>query len=171
MNHVLITAENIDDFKSVLPQEELPQKDRITLGAYNDDHEVTGAISFALIDYQYDIDWLYVPPSVRRQKIATGLLDEVFKFISRTGMIYPVSVMYEVSAKDESLYDFFLERIDMDTEYDHLRFYVSPGELSASEGLKKNVEVDLEDREFFSLPKQEQKSFIDQITDDHLFLI
>ncbi len=171
MNHILIDNDNHKDFNAVLPLSVLPDADRITIGAYTDEGDVAGAISFFLADCRYTIDWFYVTPPMRRQKVATGLLDEVFTFISKTGLIYPVSAEYEVTEDDDSLFSFFYERREMDTEFAFLRYYVRPVDLASSEELKRGVEVDLEDKEFFSLPRNDQNRYLDRMISDHIFLI
>lgn len=171
MKYTLITRDNIDGFRSVLPQSSFALKSRYSIGAYTDDGLAVGAASFVLIGNQYSLDWLYVTPDMRGQKIATGLLDEIFAFINGTGEAYPIRAEYEVSPKDRSLYGFFLSRDEFDTAFSHHRYYVYPEDLTSSAGLKKSGEINLSEKEFFSLAREYQNQYLNELSSHGDYLI
>ena len=171
MRHTLITGVNIDAFRAVLPQSGFSLKNRYTIGAINYDDLIVGAVSFVLVGNQYNIDWLYVSPSMRRQKVATKLMNEVFAFIKDTGEVYPISAEYEVSSKDFSLYGFFLSIDELDTAFSHQRYYVDSRDIASSEGLKKSGEIALTEKEFFSLPKEYQNKYLNELSSSGDYLI
>lgn len=171
MKIVLINKANYEDFKIVLPLRKLPEKNRYTLGAYNDEGVVAGAISFYLAKDRYEIDWLYVAPSMRRRGAATILLNQIYLFIRDTGEIYPIHAQYEVTEKELSLYGFFLSRTEMDTSFSHDRYYVSPQKLRAVFGHKVSLENGIEDRNFFSLQSGMQNMIISEMASENGYLI
>ena len=171
MKIVLINKVNYDDFKIVLPLRKLPETNRYTLGAYNDEGVVAGAISFYLAKDRYEIDWLYVAPSMRRRGAATLLLNQIYLFIRDTGEIYPIHAQYEVTEKELSLYGFFLSRSEMDTSFSHYRYYVPPYVLNAVFGHKISLEKGIEEKQFFSLQTGMQNMFLSEISADNGYLI
>ena len=104
MNYVSIDQENIADFESVLYPGFAPGDRRITIGAYDEDGTVQGAVSVMLMPDQYTCDWLYVHPACRGEGVGTGLYDQVLEFIYSPGMVYPLSACFEVSDEDRDLY-------------------------------------------------------------------
>ena len=171
MNYVLVQKNNYEDFTDVLPFTEMSNRNRYTIGAYDDDGMVAGAISFALFDDQYEVDWLYVIPPMREMGVATGLFNEIHRYISGTGEIYPIRAEFEVTEEDMSLLGFFLSRNEMDTGFSHYRFYVSPMDMAESEGLKLPAGTELTCKKYFSLPTMYQNRYLSIITADHNFLI
>ena len=95
-NYIVVSKENMGDFVRVLPPWYYPSKNRITLAAYKDDGTILGAVSLALAGDEYNLDWLYVLPDERGKKVATGLMDEIFKFIGATVEVYPLKASFEV---------------------------------------------------------------------------
>ncbi len=171
MNHILITEKNIKDFSDFLPLDLMPGENRFIIGAYDDDGMVCGVISFSLLEYEYDVDWLYVTDQMRRKKIATGLVNEVFQFIKVTGEIYPINIKFEVSDDDMELLYFFNSIEELDLSYSHERFYVSSSEIAGSEILSNGVMFELETKSFFSLTLTEQKKLLEKTNSSHPFVI
>ena len=171
MNYILINKENYADFLALIPLSIYPEDGRIILGAYSDDGDIIGVISFELSDNEYNLDWLFVAPSMRGRGVAKGLLREVFRFISVTGEVYPLSAEFEVTEEDNSLYGFFLSQNDMDVSFSHLRYYVSAEELKTSHLLNKTVNIVLGEKKFFDLTGAEQNRVINEMTADHRYFL
>ncbi len=170
-NYIVVSKENMGDFVRVLPPWYYPSENRITLAAYKDDGTILGAVSLALAGDEYNLDWLYVLPGERGKKVATGLMDEIFKFIGATVEVYPLKASFEVDEKEESLFGFFLSEERMDTGYSHERFYVTPEELRSSQKLNREVEVEFDELYFFRQTKKEQKKLFDEISDGNRYVI
>ena len=128
MNYLWIDENNRNAFKSVLPKAYATGHEKVCFGAYDDDGFVCGALCYRYANYQYDILWIYVEEEKRRQGVATGLLDLLFRIVGKSGEIYPVSALFEPSL-EESLYGFFIAYSKMETAYSHDRFYVLPREI------------------------------------------
>ena len=171
MNYILVGKENAGDFENVLFPGFDAEKKRVTIGAYEDDGTVCGAVSVILSDYQYDCDWLYVHPERRRQGIGKGLFEQVMKFISGTGMIFPVSASFEVTPEDDSLYSFFLSMDDVDVEFSHGRYYASHERIAEAPELHKKMNVRLTEKEFGELSDHEKNQVIELITNEHICAI
>lgn len=171
VNNILITEKNYDDFKAVLPPGLFFSDERITLGCYEDDGTVLGALSFILSSYEYKIDWLYVIPEKQGNGIATGLLDTFSDFVRKTGEIYPVTAQFEVAEQDMSLYGFFLSVEGMDVSYSHKRYYVDNRALKDSKELKKDVMVKFDEKLFFKMDKSEQERVLQEIDDEGVYVV
>ena len=81
------------------------------------------AVNFLSVIFRFDVE-----EEKRRQGVATGLLDLLFRIVGKSGEIYPVSALFEPSL-EESLYGFFMAYSKMETTYSHDRFYVLPREI------------------------------------------
>ncbi len=171
MNYIFVGKENTQDFENVLYPGFDAGKERVTIGAYEDDGTICGAISIILSDCQYDCDWLYVHPQRRRQGVGKGLFEETLKFISGTGMIFPLFASFEVTEEDDSLYGFFLSRSDVDVEFSHDRYYVSHESILKSSELNKKMNVRLTEKVFDELSNYEKNQVIERITDEHICAI
>ena len=171
MKIVLINKVNYESFKTVLPLNKLPDRNRYTLGAYNDEGVVAGAISFYLAKDRYEIDWLYVAPSMRRRGTATILLNQIYLFIRDTAEVYHIHARYEVTEKDLSLYGFFLSRTEMDTSFSHDRYYVSPQILKSVFGHRESLVKGVEDKQFFSLQSGLQNTYLLELAKENGYLI
>ncbi len=171
VNYILITEENIEDFREVLPKGISLSSERITIGSYDDDGAVLGAMSFILASYEYEIDWLYVIPERRREKIATGLLEQLFELIRKTGEVYPLRAVFEVTESEQSLFSFFMSAKDIDTSYSHERYYVNYRELMSSKELKKDVMVRFDEKLFFKLDKTEQQKVLKEIEAEGIYVV
>ena len=171
MNYIRIGEENYKDFREVLYPGYVPGENRVTIGAYEDDGTIQGAISVILADDQYDCDWLYVHPDCRRKGIGTGLFDQVMRFIRLTGMVYPLSAAFEVSGEDRELYGFFRAREDMLVDYSHMRYYIQPEQIDAAEALKQIPRTGFRRADYSELDQKEKKKVLKSIGEDHIYLI
>ncbi len=171
MDHILITKQNIHEFGKYLPLNMAPGEDRIIIGAYDDDGVICGVISYAVMAYEYEVDWLYVTPNMRRRGVARGLMDELFRFIKSTGEVLPINIEFEVSEKDMDLFYFFMSIDEMNVSYSHERFYVSSRNISDSQILSKEVMLEFETTPFCSLPRSEQEELLKETDRVHPFVI
>lgn len=171
MNYICIGKDNMDDFKSVLYPGFEPGEKRITIGAYDDDGTIQGAVSFLLMEDQYDCDWLYVHPECRGKGVGSGLYDQIRDFIQGTGMIYPLSASFEVSEEDRDLYGFFLSEDDVIVEYSHKRFYVKPEQIAAADILKKELLTGYQVELFSELNTEQKKEVLAELKEQHCYLI
>ncbi len=162
-NHVLLTEQNRKDFESVFPAAFREADNRISIGAYREDGAVLGAISFVLVDNQYDIDWLYVEAEVRRQGIATGLIRVFQDFILKTGERYPVNVRFPVTQEDVSLHRFFLSLPGADVTYSHERYFISPEDIRKSNPIHRRPTETVEVKSFFSTDDSWQQRTLQSI--------
>ena len=170
-NHVLLTKENRKDFESVFPAVFRESDHRISIGAYREDGAVLGAISFVLVDNQYDIDWLYVIPEVRRQGVATGLIKVFQDFIVKTLERYPVNVRFPVTQEDVSLHRFFLSLPGADVTYSHERYFVSAEDIRKSAPIHNRSAEAVEVKTFFSTEEDWQKRTLQTIRRTYGFAV
>lgn len=157
MNFIVLNHDNFEFFENVILDSFLTGGNRIALGAYEEDGTVLGAVSYALTGYEYYIDWLYVDPDYRRQKVATALLDEIFKSIESTMEIYPVSARFEKDDEYSGLYEFFESYPGFDVEYSHPKYHISAKDINSSTTLKLKVNKKLQTVNFFDEPVSKQK--------------
>ncbi len=162
MNYLWIDEKNRNSFRSVLPKSFTEGKDKVCFGAYDDDGFVCGALCYRYANYQYDILWIYVEEEKRRQGVATGLLDLLFRIVGKSGEIYPVSALFEPSL-EESLYGFFMAYSKMETTYSHDRFYVLPREIRGIKIPGTGTKDTLPQEDFFKLPEAAQKKILYQL--------
>ena len=168
---VHLTPENSKDFESVIPSQVLIPGEIFAIGAYDTSGEVCGAICAKYQDFEYQIDWLYVSPSYRRRGVASMLLNEFESFMNLTGEIYPVTGLFEAPYDDLSLYGFFLSKEKFDISYSHQRYYVSFNEIFNNKRLKTEIEIDIEEKEFFSLPMKIREEILSEICADGQYAI
>ena len=171
INFVLLSDDNIKDFESVIPSHALLPGGTYGIGAYETSGEVCGAICFRFNNFEYYIDWLYVTPSFRRQKVASMLLKEFETFMNKTGEIYPVTVLFEAPYEDLSLYGFFLSMDEFEVAYLHQRYYVTFNEIFTNKRLKIETDIEIEEKEFFSLPEKTREKILEQICEDGQYSI
>ena len=150
--YVLLNKTNRADFKNVYPSVIPEEGNRISLGAYREDGAVLGAVSYALTNYQYDIDWLYVTPGARRCGVARGLIQQIMKIISKTGERYPISARFAVSEEEHSLHRFFLALPDVELDHSHERYFVTAEDLRSVTMFQRKAENKLKTRAFFDEP-------------------
>lgn len=167
MNQILITKDNYADFISVLP-EKLPGPYRTTIGAYDEDGYICGAISMQRNAEEYNLDWIYVVPSKRRQRIGSQLLERLNDMVKHIDG-YVIRAEFEAGDSD-SLYQFFLsdalEELYIDLDYLHDRYYIQPAELLALTE-NKLPKVRAKSLPFFELSQREQRVVLDQISDQY----
>ncbi len=132
MNHILITEDNQEAFSDVLPPR-LSGRDRITIGAYDDDGAVCGAVSMTQASDRMDLDWIFVMPQVRRRGIGSGLVAELSDYALQA----EGRPLYCSFAADEDegngLYLFFvsdaLSDCGFDVSYAYDRYIITPEAL------------------------------------------
>ena len=161
MNHILVTRENYGDFKELLP-EVLPDVRRTTIGAYDDEGHVCGTVSMQLFEDGYDLDWLYVTPSRRRQGIGRGLLQEASELISHTDAM-PVRAVFEAS-EGAPVYELFrtfeTSGMGFDLSYLYDRYYIRPEMIAnLSNRVLDKAKPDA-GMGFFEFPSYKQRSFL-----------
>ena len=137
MVFVEIDETNIKQFSSVLPLE-LIDGLGISIGAAEDE-EVWGAISLSYNGEEYNVDWLYVSPSVRFQGIGRELIREVRSLVANAGLC---PIRMQVNASDDSgLYGFLLSIEDedppIDVIYSHDRYIITTEDFSRSAIIEK----------------------------------
>ena len=148
MNYIKIDESNKTDFASVLP-EEFSKAPYISLGAYEEDGSVCGAVALSFDGTQYDMEWLYVSPQKRRTGVGFGLVKEVRSMIMDIGF-GPISAQFEVGRGD-GLYPFFLSISNpeflVDVVYSHDRYVVSAKDFLDSTVAKNGEKNKIEDIE------------------------
>ena len=162
-NYVLITKENYAGFEGVLTSNLISGKQRVSLGSFDEDGNVLGAVSFTLLDYQYEVDWLYVEPKVRRSKIGTHLMDKVIATATETMETYPISVRYSCESIDEPLYEFFMFYDKMDVNYSHDRYIVTPKDIAESSYLHSKYGKKFDVRCFFDEKEGIRKNLLETL--------
>ena len=160
INYTLIDESNMADFEPVLPKRFEFHDNRATIGAYDDGGYVLGAISYAIMGFEYEIDWLYVHPLARRNGVGLGLVDQVIKAVFGTGDLYPVTASFETSDEDNALHSFFLSCDSLTTEYSHERFYVTPEDIRRISLPHNAGNAQMKSVLFFDKPMEEQKKIL-----------
>ncbi len=163
MNHILITKENYNDFKDLLPSN-LSGGDRITIGAYDDEGFVCGTVSVVRVDDAYELDWIYVAEARRRQGVGNGLISELVKMTNSIDGL-PLRANFE-AGDDDGLYMFFRafdrDGLEFDMSYLYDRYYIKPEEMDEviktqfSKGEPEGAE------EFFRRPDHDQRALLEQ---------
>lgn len=160
INFVLINDSNRESFRSVFSDDIEMTGNRIALAAYNDEGYVLGSVSCVLVAYQYNIDWIYVHPKVRRQGIGIRLLDRIVRTIMETGEIFPITARFEFSEDDREMHTFFLSSNYMITNYSHERYYVTTDDIRGSSALHRAGNTETTSQLFFEKPEEEQKKIL-----------
>ena len=171
LNFILITKENAEGFKGVLPDDMISTNVRFSLGAYDDSGNVLGAVSYTVIEYQYEVDWLYVEPKVRRQKIGTELMDRVIAAASETMEIFPISVHYTCTGEDDPLHCFFMFYGKMDVNYSHERYLIRSGDIPLAPILHKKLKMRHDRKLFFEEPENTRKRILEMLRKDENYVI
>ncbi len=171
MNYIIINQENQEDFQSVLPEDFTTGKMRVTLGAYDEEGYVCGAVSFRLAGWQYHLDWLFVEPASRRRGIASGLLDEIYAFI-RSLTPYPLLAHFEASEEEDALHGFFLSLgkrpLLCSMAYSHERYYISHDALASSPVLLKQIGAGGGQKYFFEEPERSRRKILSKIEEHYV---
>ena len=154
--YVLIKEENRNEFDSVVPDYMELNNNRVAVAAVDDDLQILGAISYVIINFQVEIDWIYVDPKVRRKGVGKGLINEVLRALMKTGELLPVVASYEYDEDDEELHMFFLYCDNMMTSYSHERFYLKPKDIKNCALLHSAEKSGRNFDHFFDLEKESQ---------------
>ncbi len=168
---VLLNKENIEEFKSVIPSDFPSENNRITIGCVSGEGAVLGAISMELLNYQYDIDWLYVEKSARLDKVATALLHEVFRAVNESLERYPVTARIIYDEEDSSVYDFFLSIEEMEVSFSHNMYIADPDDIATSDVLNDTIKKKIDLYDFFEVPINDQKKFLNMLKSTGQFQI
>ncbi len=167
--YTLIEDSNRQYFRGVLPDTFEPAPNRISIGAHDREGYVLGAASYTLTGLQYNIDWLYVHPKVRRQGIGMGLVSKVIRTVMFSEEIFPITAKFEFSEDNDQMHTFFLSCRHMITSYSHERYYVTSGDIRRSQALHKPSGNELEVQLFFDRPLEEQKKILRMLSTDETY--
>lgn len=159
-NHYIeINDENKEDFSEVLP-ELLMDHIGLSVGAVNSADEVCGAVSVSFDGEQYDIDWIFVTPEMRRRGVGRGLVEEIKRMVDRIG-ICPIYARFDPMG-ESGLYGFFLslnsDRMVVDVNYSHDRYEVDAQDFLNSEHLKLKKDPDYMADRLFELEEDKIES-------------
>jgi len=169
-NYVLITQDNYAGFEGVLPKELLSTSTRFSIGAFDEEGNVLGAVSFTIFEYQYEVDWLYVEPEMRRKKIGTHLMDRVIAVATDTMEAYPISAHF-TDENENALYAFFVSYDKMDINYSHERFVVAPEEIVNSPLLHSRLKENYDKRKFFAEDNKSQRNVLNYLANNSSYII
>lgn len=165
MNLIRITEENYKDFEYVLPLNPIDDN-RTTIGAYDDDGTVCGAVSMVQSEDLCSIDWLFVIPKMRRQGVATELVASAVELVEHMGG-FIIQSAFETEDGDDELYDFFLSdavhNMLFDISYIYERFYISPEEIAAFRIPDKRQKQSI--TSVFDMPKYKQYQVLELISE------
>lgn len=166
MNQVVITEENREAFSDVLPGG-LTEKNRVSIGAYDDEGVICGALSATQSQDRYVIDWIYVAESRRREGIGTALTETLVGLARHTGGCSVVAEFEEDRDEDDGgIYDFFVQiecdGMPFDLSYLYNRYYITPEELERMSSEKKYKAKGVYG--FFDLPVYEQKNILARVS-------
>ncbi len=171
MNYIKIDENNKEDFFEVLP-ENLIDGIGVSLGATDTEGNICGAISLSFDGSQYNIDWLYVLPNERRKNIATGLINEMLKFVGSIG-IAPISALVDADEKN-GLYEFFIsiddDRCSVDMDYSHNRYIAETDDFLNSKIINKTFKSNYMADWIFEMDEDAINKIFD-LTMDHFTVI
>ena len=171
INYTLITEENRDSFDRVFPLSIDFSDVRVAVGAVDDDGLILGAISYIVVNFQYNIDWLYVEEEARRQGVGSALVEQVLKSIMQSGELLPVVARYEYSEENEGLHSFFLASDYMETAYSHERYELSPKDIQNADILYGESAFQFDIKSFFDIPEKEQQNILLKLKMDQSYSI
>ncbi len=173
--YILIEEENEKDFASVLPPGIMQGVNRISIGAINENYAVVGAISYFLVRYEYVIDWVFVAPSVRRQRIGSQLVNKVIETILRMGDLFPIVARFPYTDREHDIFSLFQSLERMTTSYSHERFVISREGIANAAPLQMKLNrktgKKMEEKFFFDLPEKEQMQILMEMRIEHGFVI
>ena len=171
MNCILITEENREDFASVFPMSiELTDK-RVAIAACDDDGLVLGAVSYKVLNFQYEIDWIYVEEEVRRQGVGTWLIEQILRAVMQTGELLPVTARFEFSEEDNEMHSFFLSNEYMDVEYSHEKYYLTAKEIKRITNIMPPSNPSIKVENFFDKQPRQQFRALDLFRMDQTYSI
>ena len=171
VDYVLITEDNRDDFEVVIPDAMKMGGNRVAVAAVDEKDRILGAVSYQMINYQVEIDWIFVEPEVRRKGIGSGLITEVLKALMHTGELLPVVAYFEYDEEDDELHSFFLSCENLMTSYSHDRFYVKQKEIQESNMLHGGAGAAKRFDNFFDLEEKRQKSILNMLRMDQFYSV
>ncbi len=164
INFILINESNRANFKSVFPDVIELVGNRIAVAAYNEEGYVLGAVSCCMVGFQYNIDWIFVHPKIRRQGVGLKLLDRIVRAIMDTGEIFPITARFEFTEDDSVMHTFFLSCNYMITNYSHERYYVTTDDIKSSSALHRAGNTETTSELFFDKPIEEQKKILAKLS-------
>ncbi len=169
LNFCLIDEKNRKSFEGVIPKALSLSANRIAIGAADKRGYVLGAVSYVLAEYEYYIDWIYVEPSVRRNKVGKSLISKVIDVVNGTGERYPITARFEYNENDSSMHTFFMSCDQMITTFSHDRYIVTPADVRRSEKLHKPSNNDITVVKFFDRSENEQKNILAMIAREQVY--
>ncbi len=167
--YVLIDEEVKEQFASVLPEELVEEKNRISIGIVDETDTILGAISYALVRFEYEIDWVYVRPSVRRRGVGTHLLQKALETVVATGDLFPITARFPYTPEEHAVFSLFQSNGEMEISYLYERFLIRPEEIRLSDHL--HLHLNLKSMPFFDLPKNRQKAILKEMEEKHGYVI
>ncbi|MBR4514749.1 MAG: GNAT family N-acetyltransferase [Lachnospiraceae bacterium] len=171
---MIIKLENEDReaFAGVLPKNVNLKGFRVALGAAGSDGTVYGAVSYVLIDHEYDIDWIYVEPAYRRKGIGTALMKQALTAIEKSGDRFLASARFEYTEEDSAMHTFFLSLGSwMDVSYSHERYYLDPENIESSHLAARKRNTQDKPVPFFMLPTVLQKKILYRLFEKGVYVI
>lgn len=177
MNYIKINQSNQMDFASVLP-EIFSKEPYISLGAYEPDGSVCGAVALSFDGAQYDIDWLYVAQKKRLMGIGLGLVKEVKHMISEIGLC-PIHAQFD-TLEESGLYPFFLSISNseflVNVDYSHDRYVIASEDFIEAMSIEKEARDCPETCLFWDMEESLREKALSEaarhlvITDEGLFV-
>ncbi|MCR5452136.1 MAG: GNAT family N-acetyltransferase [Lachnospiraceae bacterium] len=158
---VFIDDDNREDFYSVFPEDIELGRNRVAIACVDELGRILGAVSYVFINYQYDIDWIFVPKDMRGRGIGKSLLEMVLLVLDETDDYFPISARFEFSPQNAQVYSLFISCEKFYTTYSHDRYYISAGDLAKASVIHKRTDGKLSIRGFFELPMLEQRRILD----------
>lgn len=163
LSYVVIDEAHRKVFDTVLPETYRIREGAVALGALNEKGEILGTLCWELTDIHYEVEWLYVIPDLRRRKVGTGLMKQLFSAITGTAQQYPVVAQFPFSKKDRELYSFFLSISEMEVNFSHERYVIRPDQIRSSGMLHRMQTPRYEEQLFFELPEERQKQILTKL--------
>ena len=171
MNFTRIDQELAEDFASVLP-EQPSLGTGVSIGAYDDDGGVCGAVTVSFDGERYDIDWLYVDPAARLQGVGRALIEEVRKLIGEIGFC-PLYARFD-TGDDNGLYEFFTsidnDILPVDITFSHVRMELNAADIYENEYLKKYTPLSFTPIRFWNA-SEELKNTMLALAEEHLTVL
>lgn len=163
LSYVVIDEAHRKTFDTVLPETYRIREDAVALGALNEEGDILGALCWELTDIQYQVEWIYVIPEIRRKRVGTGLMKQLFSAITGSAQRYPVVAQFPFSREDQNLHSFFLSISEMEVNFSHERYVVRPDQIRSSGMLHRMQSPRYEEQLFFELPEARQKQVLTKL--------
>lgn len=168
---VFIEEEDREAFSGVLPEELKLTGNRVAVGAVDEEGTVLGAASYVLVDDQYNLDWIYVEPDIRRQGVGIALLDYILFLTERAGEGLPVQALYEWTPEDTELHSFFLSEEKMITEYSHDRYVLTEEDMTGIGEKLADRDPEIKSVPFSTLPAKIREELLAMLSANGEFVI